>query len=58
MQLIAHNEGTWTIGEKALEVLKRIKAPIAVVAVCGRARTGALLCNVLAVRVRRQTASV
>ncbi|PNW72241.1 hypothetical protein CHLRE_16g676200v5 [Chlamydomonas reinhardtii] len=40
LQLIAHNEGTWTIGEKALEVLKRIKAPIAVVAVCGRARTG------------------
>ncbi|KAG2434077.1 hypothetical protein HXX76_007805 [Chlamydomonas incerta] len=40
LQLIAHSEGNWTIGEQALDVLKRIKAPIAVVAVCGRARTG------------------
>ncbi|KAG2453890.1 hypothetical protein HYH02_002096 [Chlamydomonas schloesseri] len=40
LQLIAHNNNQWTIDDRALEVLKRIKAPIAVVAVCGRARTG------------------
>ncbi len=42
LQLISHDPktGHFQLGEEALDVLRRIRAPIAVVAVCGRARTG------------------
>ncbi|KAJ9506005.1 hypothetical protein QJQ45_016718 [Haematococcus lacustris] len=32
--------GKFVVGEKALEVLRKVKAPLGVVAVCGRARQG------------------
>ncbi|GIL52651.1 hypothetical protein Vafri_8448 [Volvox africanus] len=42
VQLVHHDpsSGQFSLGEEAIAVLKRIKAPIAVVSVCGRARTG------------------
>ncbi|GFR48846.1 hypothetical protein Agub_g10799 [Astrephomene gubernaculifera] len=42
LQLVTHDASTgqFSLGEEAISVLKCIKAPLAVVAVCGRARTG------------------
>lgn len=42
VQLVHHDPSTgqFSLGEDAIAVLKRIKAPISVISVCGRARTG------------------
>ncbi|GLC47864.1 hypothetical protein PLESTB_000033800 [Pleodorina starrii] len=42
VQLVHHDPSTgqFSLGDEAIAVLKRVKAPIAVVSVCGRARTG------------------
>ncbi|KAG2501543.1 hypothetical protein HYH03_000050 [Edaphochlamys debaryana] len=42
LQLVQQDEttGEWKLGEEAMAALTRIKAPIAVISVCGRARTG------------------
>ncbi len=40
LQLVRFDGDKLALGEEALAVLKRVQAPIAVVAVAGRARTG------------------